>query len=132
MRTATTFGVPVHLIEPLGFPFNDARFRRGGMDYIDRCQYTRHLSWEKFLAQRPAGRLVLATIHGATPLPDFAFAPGDICLFGRETCGVPEDVHNMADARVRIPMRAGERSINVAQSAAIIMYEALKQLRGFY
>ncbi|QRG08832.1 tRNA (cytidine(34)-2'-O)-methyltransferase [Xanthobacter dioxanivorans] len=132
LRVGACFGVEVHIIEPAGFPVGDAGFRRAGMDYIDQVTWRRHVSFATFDAERrtEGRRLVLFTTTGATPLPDFRFHPGDLLLFGRESAGVPEAVHAAADARVRIPIRAEARSLNVAVSAGIALAEALRQTGG--
>jgi len=129
IRMAVCFGLPVHLIEPMGFPFNEAKFKRAGMDYLDRAKLTRHKSWEHFLEAKPAqSRLVALTTKGSTLLPEFQFKAGDYLLFGRESAGLPEFVHTLCEGRVRIPMVKGERSINLAQSCAITCYQAQQQL----
>jgi tRNA (cytidine/uridine-2'-O-)-methyltransferase len=127
LRLAACFRIPVDVIEPCGFPFDDKRLRRSAMDYGGACDLTRHSSWTAFLAARPAGRLVLLSTAGAVPYTDFAFASTDVLLLGRESRGVPEDVHAAADARVRVPMAAGLRSLNVAMAAGIVLAEALRQ-----
>ena len=119
-------GVPLDLIEPCGFPFDDQRVRRAAMDYIDHLDMARHASWTRF-RETDSGRLVLLTTSGETSHADFAFAPDDRIVVGRESAGVPPEIHRQADARVRIPMRRGIRSINVAQAAAIGVAEALRQ-----
>lgn len=131
LRLAACMGVPVDVIEPCGFPFDDRRLRRAGMDYLDQVQLARHSSWSAYQASRDTGRLVLLTTKGNTIFPDVAFRPDDTLLVGQESAGVPEDVHALADLRLRIPMRAGLRSINVAVSAAMVLTEALRQTRGF-
>lgn len=133
LRTGACFGVEVHLIEPAGFPVGDAAFRRAGMDYIDAVSWRRHASFAAFDAHRRAEgrRLVLFTTKAAAPLHDFAFRADDVLLFGRESAGVPAEVHAIADARLAIPMRAGMRSLNVAVSAGIALAEALRQTGGF-
>jgi tRNA (cytidine/uridine-2'-O-)-methyltransferase len=133
LRLCACLGVTAHLIEPAGFPITDKNFRRAGMDYIDLVEIRRHISWSDFEIWRKASgaRLVLATTKGAVPYPDFSFRPDDILLMGRESAGVPDEVHQAADARLLIPMRAGLRSLNVAVSAAMMMGEALRQLDGF-
>ena len=133
LRTGACLGVPVHIIEPAGFPVGAAAFRRAGMDYLDAADLVRHASFDAFDAARRAQgrRLVLFTTAGATGFTDFAFAPSDALLFGRESEGVPEAVHRRADARVTIPMKAGLRSLNVAVSAAMGLAEALRQTGGF-
>lgn len=132
LRTGACLGVEVHVIEPAGFPIGDAGFRRAGMDYIDQVTWRRHPSFAAFDAARRAQgrRLVLFTTKGAEPLFGFRFQPDDVLLFGRESAGVPEAVHAAADARLRIPMRAPARSLNVAVSAGIALAEALRQTGG--
>ena len=133
LRLCACLGATAHLIEPAGFPISDKNFRRAGMDYIDQVDIRRHISWSDFEIWRKASgaRLVLATTKGAVPYPDFSFRPDDIILMGRESAGVPDEVHEAADARLLIPMRAGLRSLNVAVSAAMMMGEALRQLDAF-
>jgi tRNA (cytidine/uridine-2'-O-)-methyltransferase len=131
MRLGACLGVPVHVIEPCGFVFSDRRMKRAGMDYLESAHVVRHASWTAFRADRGEGRIVLLTSKGATPYLDFAFARGDFLLLGRESAGVPRDVHDMADARLTIPMRAGMRSLNVAQAGSMVLGEALRQTKGF-
>lgn len=126
-RTCTGFGVPLHVIEPTGFTWNDPKMRRSGMDYLERVDITRHKSWNKFCQEKPQGRVVLITTDGDMNLTDFKSQPHDIYLFGRESAGVPKEVHKVADVRVRIPMVDGERSFNIAQSAAMVIFEAFRQ-----
>jgi tRNA (cytidine/uridine-2'-O-)-methyltransferase len=132
-RLCACLGVPLDIIEPAGFDVSDRNFRRAGMDYLDRAAITRHDSWAAFEAWREkAGhRLILAETDGAIPYADFAFAPGDIILLGRESAGVPENVRASADKVVRIPQISGTRSINVALAGAMILGEALRQLAAF-
>lgn len=132
LRLAACFGVAVDLIEPCGFVWSDRRLRRAGMDYLEGVALTRHESWAAFTAARDAaaaarGRLVLLTTAGDTSYADFAFRPADTLVVGRESAGVPDEVHAAADARLVIPMRAGVRSLNVALAAAIALGEALRQ-----
>ncbi len=130
MRTCACLGTALDLIEPMGFQWDDKRVARAAMDYIDHVSVTRHADWEAFAAQA-TGRLVLLTTRGATPLHDFAFAPRDVLLFGRESAGVPDEVHARADARVVIPMAPGVRSMNLSVSAGIVLAEALRQTGGW-
>jgi tRNA (cytidine/uridine-2'-O-)-methyltransferase len=128
LRLAACLGVGVDLIEPLGFLMDDRRLRRAALDYAALAEVRRHKSWPAFIAGRVAeSRLVLMTISGATALHDFAFAVGDTILLGRESAGVPEEVHAAADARVVIPLRPPARSLNVALAGAIALSEALRQ-----
>jgi tRNA (cytidine/uridine-2'-O-)-methyltransferase len=131
LRLAACLGIEAHIIEPAGFPVSDRAFRRAGMDYLDEVTITRHLSFPAFETWRAAAgaRLVLFTTHGDTTYLEHHFNRGDVLLFGRESTGVPAHVHAAADARVRIPMRPGMRSLNVAITAAMAVGEALRQLR---
>ncbi len=133
LRLCACFAVEAHLIEPAGFPLSARAFRRAGMDYLDRVALRRHASWEAFEQWRAnaAARLIVFSTAARTSLYAHAFRAGDILLFGRESAGVPDDVHAAADARLRIPMREGLRSLNVAVSAAIGLSEALRQTGGF-
>jgi tRNA (cytidine/uridine-2'-O-)-methyltransferase len=130
LRLAACLGAAVHIIEPAGFPAGDRALRRAGMDYLDRVALTRHTDFAAFEAWRRARgmRLVLFTTHAATSYLDHAYGAGDVLLFGRESSGVPERVHAAAQVRLRIPMRDGMRSINVAMAAAMALGEALRQL----
>jgi tRNA (cytidine/uridine-2'-O-)-methyltransferase len=128
LRLAACFGVPVDLIEPAGFLLDDRRLRRTAMDYGPQVADYRHQSWAAFAASRDASsRLLLLTTAGTVPLADFAFAPGDTILLGRESAGVPDFVHAAADARIVIPLQAGARSLNVAMAGAIALHEALRR-----
>ena len=114
------------MIEPLGFHWDDKRVRRAAMDYIDHVEVTRHEDFAAFCAAVP-GRLVLFTTKAEASAYDFAFQPGDTLMFGRESAGVPAEVAALCDARIRLPMRAEVRSMNLATSAAIALAEALRQ-----
>ena len=129
LRTCACLGVDAAIIEPAGFRWGDSRFRRGGMDYLSAVRVTRHDSWRKFEAWRAerGRRLVVLATDGEIGLWDFAFRPGDILLVGRESIGAPQAVHEAAQARVRIPIRAPLRSLNVGVAAAIALAEALRQ-----
>lgn len=129
LRLAACLGLSVDIIEPAGFDISDRNLKRSGMDYLASVALTRHVNWQRFDEWRreDGRRLVLASTKAALPYTRFEFRPGDILLFGRESAGVPDHVHETADARILIPMMAGQRSINVAMSAAMIAGEALKQ-----
>lgn len=129
MRLAACLGLTVEVIEPAGFDLSDRNLKRAGMDYLSTVALRRHLDWKHFDAwRRESGRrLILASTRAAGMYTDFVYRPDDILLFGRESAGVPDHVHDLADARVLIPMQAGQRSINVAMSAAMIAGEALRQ-----
>ncbi len=133
LRLGACLDVPVDVIEPCGFVFADKYFCRAGMDYLDRVNLTRHLSWPAFLAARreSGARLVLLTTGALMPYTAFNFKPGDALVLGRESSGLPEAVHAAAEARVKVPMGAGMRSLNVAVAAAMVLGEALRQTRGF-
>jgi tRNA (cytidine/uridine-2'-O-)-methyltransferase len=126
MRTCACFGIGLDLIEPMGFPWGDRALRRAGMDYAAAGDIVRHVDWRSFEAHI-TGRLVLATTRGAVDLWSARFDPDDVLLFGSEGAGVPDHVHARADLAVRIPLRPGLRSLNVAVSAGIMLAEALRQ-----
>lgn len=132
LRLCACLGVDAHLIGPAGFPTSDRAFRRAGMDYLDAVALTRHDSWREFdgWRRREGHRLVLFTTAASMPYLDYRFEPDDILLFGRESAGVPQQVHATADARLLIPMRPGLRSLNVAIAAAMAAGEALRQIGG--
>ena len=131
IRLGACLGVGVDIIEPCGFLFTEAGFRRAGMDYLEMAEVSRHSSWEAYLATRHAGRIVLLTTKASDPYTSFAFRSDDTLLLGRESAGVPEEVHDRANARLRIPLLKGLRSINVAQAGAMVLGEALRQTNGF-
>jgi tRNA (cytidine/uridine-2'-O-)-methyltransferase len=126
LRLAACLGAAVDLIEPCGFAFSDRALKRAGMDYAAMAEVDRHSGWAAFEAQA-AGRLVLLTTSGDTPLPAARFRAGDILLLGSESRGVPEAVHAAAALRVRIPQAPGTRSLNLAVAAGIALAEALRQ-----
>jgi tRNA (cytidine/uridine-2'-O-)-methyltransferase len=130
IRLGACLGLAVDIIEPCGFLFSDAGFRRAGLDYVNLAEIRRHDSFDAFRAALP-GRLVLLTTKAAVPYIQFAFESEDTLLLGRESEGVPDRVHASADARVRIPLKQGLRSLNVAQAGAMAAGEALRQIRGF-
>ncbi len=130
IRLAACLDVPVDIIEPCGFLFSDAGFRRAGLDYVARAEIVRHQSWVAFRST-VSGRLVLLSTKARLAYTAFAFSATDTLLFGRESAGVPDFVHQTADIRLRIPLKAGLRSLNVAQAAAMVVGEALRQLEGF-
>ncbi|MBX3498284.1 MAG: tRNA (cytidine(34)-2'-O)-methyltransferase [Alphaproteobacteria bacterium] len=131
LRLAACFGVAVDVIEPCGFAFDERRFRRAGMDYLDRVDLRRHSSWAAFALEPRPGRLVLLTTRADVAHTAFAFHADDTLMVGQEGAGVPEEIHGAADARVRVPMAAGMRSLNVALAAAVVLGEALRQTDGF-
>lgn len=129
---AACLGVAVDIIEPCGFPLTDRGLRRTAMDYAENASVSRHSGWTSFRESQIASgsRLILLTTRAATRLDQFSFRTEDVLLFGRESAGVPEDIHNAADARVAIPLTPPARSLNVAMSAGIVLWEALKQTGG--
>jgi tRNA (cytidine/uridine-2'-O-)-methyltransferase len=135
IRLGACLDLGVDIIEPCGFLMDDRHLRRAGMDYMDIAHLTRHRSWEAFQRSRASApspaRLVLLSTAAEHGHLDFAFRPDDILLLGRESRGVPAEVHATADARLRIPLRPDARSLNVAVAAAIVVGEALRQTGGF-
>ena len=131
LRLCACLDVRAHVIEPAGFAVSDRTFRRAGMDYLDQVTWMRHDSWTRFEQwRRQAGcRLLLFTTKGAVSYLDFRYQPSDILLFGRETAGVTDEVVAAADERLKIPIKAGLRSLNVATAAAMAVGEALRQTR---
>jgi tRNA (cytidine/uridine-2'-O-)-methyltransferase len=129
LRLAACLGVPVDLIGPAGFDSSDRALRRAGLDYLEHVELARHASFAAFeAARRSAGaRLILLSTRGDTVYTSFIFRRADTLLLGRESAGVPPPVHAAADARLRIPMRAGLRSLNIAVAAAMVLGEALRQ-----
>jgi len=130
LRLAACLGVPVDAIGPAGFDMTDKALRRAALDYLAHVDLQRHESFAAFEEVRRArgSRLVLLTTHGETAYTDFAFRIGDTLLLGRESAGVPQAVHDLADARLRIPIQPGLRSLNVAVAAAMVLGEALRQI----
>ena len=133
LRLCACLGVEAHLIEPAGFPITDRAFRRAGMDYLDAVSIVRHTGWSAFhgwCGDRGL-RVVLFTTRARTSYLAHQYDAADILLFGRESAGVPEEVHRAADLRLRIPLAPGLRSLNVVAAAAMVLGEALRQTRGF-
>jgi len=129
LRLCACLGVDAHIIEPAGFPTSDRAFRRAGMDYLDQVEIVRHASWAEFERWRmeARSRLILFTTRANLCYLDHGYRADDILLFGRESSGVPNAVHEAADARLLVPMREGLRSLNVAMAAAMAVGEALRQ-----
>jgi tRNA (cytidine/uridine-2'-O-)-methyltransferase len=130
LRMAACLGLAVDVIEPAGFDLSDRNLRRAGMDYLEMAALTRHVDFSRFEEWRrsEARRLLLFSTKAALPYTAFSFADGDILLFGRESAGVPDHVHDAADERLLIPMKGGGRSLNVALSAAMAAGEAIRQI----
>jgi tRNA (cytidine/uridine-2'-O-)-methyltransferase len=132
LRLAACFGIEAHIVEPAGFPTTDRAFRRAGMDYLDQVSIVRHASFAAFEAWRRGARarLILFTTRADTPYLAHSFCSGDVLMFGRESAGVPDEVHAAADARLLIPIKEGLRSLNVAVAAAMAVGEAIRQLKA--
>lgn len=130
MRLGACLGAAVELIEPMGFAWDDRRVRRTAMDYIDHVDVTRHAGFTAFRQSIGNARLVLFTTKATLSAYDFAFAEGDVLLFGKESAGVPAEVADAADERVRLPIRSQVRSMNLATAAALGLGEALRQTGG--
>ena len=130
LRLCACLGIAVDIIEPCGFALGDRAFRRAGLDYLDSVSLRRHTSWTEYRGASH-GRLVLLTTHARCAYTAFSFHASDTIMLGRESAGVPTEVHAAADARIVIPMRAGARSLNVAVAAAMALGEALRQTAQF-
>jgi len=130
IRLCACFGVPLDIIGPCGFPLSIKSLKRAAMDYADIADLTRHDSWGDFVAASAGRRFVLMTTKAEKSLWDFEFQAGDTIIMGRESAGVPEDVHNACHAHVRLPMQGAARSLNVAMCAGMAVSEALRQIRA--
>lgn len=128
IRLSACFGVPLDIIEPCGFPLSIKTLKRAAMDYADIADLTRHDSWANFASTPRSGRLVLMTTRAEQTLWDFDFQQGDTIVMGRESAGVPQEVHDFVQARVKLPMFGQARSLNVAMSAGMAVSEALRQI----
>ncbi len=131
IRLCANTGAQLHLIEPLGFPLDDAKMRRAGLDYHDYATMKVHPDWAAFLAaQSPdPARMFAMTTHGSTPFASVSFRRGDVFVFGAETRGLPPALRDSfaAAQRIRLPMRPGNRSINLSNTVAVVVYEAWRQ-----
>tara|TARA_Y100000992_G_scaffold47278_1_gene27424 strand:- start:310 stop:762 length:453 start_codon:yes stop_codon:yes gene_type:complete len=130
-RLGACLGVSIDIIEPAGFVIDDKRLKRASMDYYDYLDLTKHLSWEKFYewSKENSYRLILLTTKSTKSYYDYKYQPNDIILFGRESAGVPEYVHEKVDERLTIPMIKGPRSINLSSSVSIVAGEMIRQLK---
>ena len=128
-RLGACLCVSVDIIEPTGFIFDNKKFKRSAMDYIEHINYKRHIDWQHFYDWTKDNdfRLILMTTKSEKSLYSFRFNPSDILLFGRESAGVPENIHNIVDHRLTIPMKDGVRSINLSSSVALVIGEGLRQ-----
>jgi tRNA (cytidine/uridine-2'-O-)-methyltransferase len=131
IRMAACLGLKVTIIEPAGFAWTDSSFKRAGLDYLDRAVVRRSPSWQAFREENQNRRLVLLSTKAALPYSQFEFTWTDIILMGQESAGVPAEVHEAVEARILIPMRLGERSLNVSLACAMVTGEALRQTAGF-
>jgi len=133
LRLCACLCLEAHIVEPAGFPVTDRAFRRAGMDYLDQVRLTRHPSFAAFEEWRRRQRLtlVLLTTAAERTYLDHAYGADQVLLFGRESAGVPEAVHRAAEVRLKVPVRPGMRSLNVAMAAAAVAGEALRQTDGF-
>ena len=133
LRLGACLGVRVHIIHPTGFAFSRRELKRGGLDYLDMASISEHDSYAHFDAWRreASRRLVLLTTKASASVYNAHYADGDVLLAGRETAGVPESVAADSDLQLRIPMREGLRSINVALAATLVLGEAMRQTNGF-
>lgn len=128
IRLAACMGIPLDIIEPCGFVWNDKKLERAGMDYIDLANVRRHPSYQSF-KDACQGRIVLIDTKGITPYYDFSFQSNDVLMLGQESTGVPQEIFDSIHDRVVIPMQQGRRSLNVAIAGAMVLSEALRQLR---
>ena len=128
-RLGACLGVSVDIIEPTGFIFDDKKFKRSAMDYIDHIDYKKHIDWQQFYdwSQEKKYRLILMTTKARQSFYEFEFHSSDILLFGRETAGVPDNIHQIVDHCLTIPMKEGVRSINLSSSVALVLGEGLRQ-----
>jgi len=128
-RLGACLGISVDIIEPTGFIFDDKKFKRSAMDYINHIDFKRHIDWKHFYnwAQKSKFRLILMTTKSKQSFYNFEFHSSDILLFGRESAGVPNNVHEIVDQRLTIPMKEGIRSINLSSSVALVLGEGLRQ-----
>ena len=128
-RLGACLGVSVDIIEPTGFIFDDKKFKRSAMDYLDHIDYKRYINWQHFYdcTKKNKSRLILMTTKASQSFYKFEFLSSDILLFGRESAGVPEEIHQLVDHRLTIPMKEGVRSINLSSSVALVIGEGLRQ-----
>ena len=129
IRTCACLGAKLEIIEPCGFLLSDKRFKRVVMDYMDLEQIEFYQSSEKFFEKKQNQRIVLMTTKGSISYTKFKFKSDDTILFGRESAGVPEEVHKLIKDRLKIPMNGKVRSLNIASSAAIVLAESLRQIK---
>lgn len=133
LRLAACLGVDVDVIGPTGFDMTDRSLRRAGLDYLEHVTINRHISFNVFMdsVRDQNCRLILLTTHAEDNYTDFEFQENDILMLGRESSGAPDDVHQIVDARLSIPLRKEMRSLNIAVAAGMVLGEALRQTKGF-
>ena len=129
IRTCACLGAKLEIIEPCGFLLNDKRFKRVVMDYMDQKEIKYYQSSDQFFNEKKDQRIILMTTKASNPYTKFKFEKNDTILFGRESAGVPERVHEMIKNRLKIPMKNNKRSLNISSSVAIILAECLKQTK---
>lgn len=130
-RTCVATGTSLHLIEPLGFRINEKELKRAGMDYWEQLDVTRYMNFEEFLAGHPGAKIWMATTKAHQNYTDVEFGPDDYIMFGKESAGIPEEILvEHEETCIRIPMLPAIRSLNLSNSVAIVLYEALRQ-NGF-
>ncbi len=128
IRLCGCIGASLDIIEPCGFIFDARKIRQSAMDYYDKIEITRHNSWDAFYDMYNGNnRIILMSTKAASPYTHFEFHENDILLAGRESAGVPDNVHESADNRVFIPMQAGFRSLNIVNATSMILGEAIRQ-----
>lgn len=132
IRLCACLGIQLDIIEPCGFPWDIKKIKQSGMDYIDNASIIRHNSWKAFKEEYKERRFVLMTTKSSLPYTNFQFLDGDILIAGRESAGVPEEVHNEIGSRVTIPMAGNARSLNIINATAMITGEALRQTKSKY
>ena len=131
-RLGACLGIPIDIIEPAGFVIDDKRLKRASMDYYDYLDLTKHVSWEKFYewSKKNSYQLILLTTKSQKSYYDYKFQAKDIILFGRESAGVPDYVHEAVHERLTIPMIKGPRSINLSSSVSMVAGEMIRQLKS--
>tara|TARA_Y100000992_G_scaffold216348_1_gene149364 strand:- start:1577 stop:2050 length:474 start_codon:yes stop_codon:yes gene_type:complete len=127
IRTCSCMGAYLEIIEPCGFLFNDKRFRRISMDYLDENMIRYYKSVDDFFEKKVEDRVILMTTKAKMNYTDFKFRQNDTILFGRESAGVPEELHKKLNIKLKIPMVKNKRSLNLATSVAITLAESLRQ-----
>lgn len=127
IRTCACLGAKLEIIEPCGFLLSDKRFKRVVMDYMDEKEIKLYQSSDHFFKSKKNQRIVLMTTKASESYTNFKFDKNDTILFGRESSGVPEKIHKLVDNRIKIPLKSGKRSLNIASSVAIVLAECMKQ-----